>query len=262
MKLLLSCLTVCLLCFESARGLGAESTRERKRSATIVAFGDSVTAARGPLDVYASVLAKELAFAGNDVKVVNAGIGGNTTRDGRGRFERDVLAANPDVVIMMFGINDAAIDLWKDPPATGPRVTLEDYKLNLVAMVRALKERGTRVVLMTSNPIYWVERTLQRYGKPPYRRDDVDGFNYFLRDYVQAVRDIARNEAVGLVDVYSAFKDHEEKAKLKPGVLTKDGLHPDEQGQRIIAELLMAHLVKVDARFTRKQVTGQSSPPK
>jgi len=47
---------------------------------TIVAFGDSTTAERGSTRVYASLLAGQLQQrGGGDVRVVNAGVGGNTT---------------------------------------------------------------------------------------------------------------------------------------------------------------------------------------
>ncbi|MEQ9065829.1 MAG: GDSL-type esterase/lipase family protein [Gimesia chilikensis] len=71
--------------------------------ATIVTFGDSTTATRGPLVVYSMILAKELPQQGVPVKVINAGIGGNTTQNAVARFEKDVLAKQPDLVVIQFG---------------------------------------------------------------------------------------------------------------------------------------------------------------
>src|SRR4051812_27019526 len=78
---------------------------------TIVTFGDSVTAVRGHTEVYSTLLASDLAFSGKEVKVINAGIGGNTTSNGMARLQKDVLAHQPDVAVIMFGINDAAVDV-------------------------------------------------------------------------------------------------------------------------------------------------------
>jgi lysophospholipase L1-like esterase len=241
MKLLLSLAFFVLVSFAKAQ--------------TIVTFGDSVTAPRGSLAVYSKLLADELSIAGKDVKVINAGIGGHTTANGKSRFEKDVLANQPDVVVIMFGINDAAVDVWKEPAATGPRVPLADYRQNLTTMVQTLKAKGARVVLMTSNPIYWSETTWPRYAKPPYRPDDVDGFNVVLRDYVQAVREIAKAEGVGLVDVFAALTANAAKPGHKPGALTLDGMHPNDEGQRIIADLLIEHFAAADGRFSRKPFT-------
>ena len=43
--------------------------------------------------------------------IINAGIGGHNTENARARLQKDVLSKNPDVVIIQFGINDAAIDV-------------------------------------------------------------------------------------------------------------------------------------------------------
>lgn len=222
---------------------------------TIVTFGDSVTAPRGSATVYSTLLAAELACEGRDVTVINAGIGGHTTKNGRDRFAKDVLVKKPAVAVIMFGINDAAIDVWKKPPATAPRVSLADYRQNLSDMVRVLKAPGARVVLMTSNPIHWSDATRKLYAQAPYRPEDADGFNVVLRDYVQAVREIAQAEGVGLVDVFAAFQAHDAQPGKKPGSLARDGMHPDDAGQRIISDLLIAHLAAADPRFTRKPFT-------
>lgn len=222
---------------------------------TLVAFGDSTTAPRGNTVVYATLLANELSFESGDVKVVNSGIGGNTTKNARDRFEKDVLAHQPDVVVMQFGINDSAVDVWKKPPATGPRVALEDYRRNLGEMVRALKQRGTRVVLMTPNPITWTDPLRKLYNSAPYVLDDPDGMNVLLRGYAEAVRKLAHEEDVGLVDIYAAFKTADQMPKHKPGWLSKDGMHPDDPGHRLVAKLLLEHLVAADKRFSRKPNT-------
>lgn len=222
---------------------------------TIVTFGDSVTASRGRTAVFSKLLANDLSYDGKEVKVINAGIGGHTTKMALGRFEEDVLAAKPEVVVVMFGINDAAVDVWKKPPADKPRVSLADYRKNLSEMIRVLKEQGVRVVLMTPNPIYWSATTRKLYGKPPYQPDDVDGFNVILRDYVAAVREIAKAEDVGLVDVFAAFEAYDAEPKHKPGSLNPDGMHPGDMGHRIIADRLIEHLAKADNLFARKPFT-------
>ncbi len=222
---------------------------------TIVTFGDSVTATRGRIAIYPKLLANDLSYDGREVKVVNAGIGGHTTKQGKQRFEEDVLKADPDVVVLMFGINDAAVDVWKKPPADKARVSLADYRKNLNEMVQTLKKQGVRVVLMTPNPLYWSATTLKLYDKPPYRPDDDDGFNVVLRDYVAAVREIAKTQDVGLVDVFAAFEAYDAESKHKPGSLNPDGMHPGDAGHRIIANLLIEHLAGVDKKFARKPFT-------
>ena len=95
------------------------------RPIVLVAFGDSTTALRKNLEVYATLLEKELPAKGIQAKVFNAGVGGNNTHDAMLRFQTDVLNRSPDVVILQFGINDSAVDVWKQPPADQPRVPLK-----------------------------------------------------------------------------------------------------------------------------------------
>lgn len=222
---------------------------------TLVAFGDSVTAQRGDTEVYASLLASDLLFEGKAVEVFNAGVGGHHTKQAMSRFESDVLQKNPDTVVVMFGINDAAVDVWKDPPATGPRVSLEDYQNNLSTIVETLQARGTRVVLMTPNPLSWTDTLRKLYGKAPYRPDDPDGMNVLLGDYAEAVRELAKRKGTGLVDVAKRFADYNATPAAKARPLARDGMHPESEGHQIIAAALIEELSRLDPRYSRKSGT-------
>lgn len=209
----------------------------------IVCFGDSTTAPRQGLTVYADILQRELKLDGAAPWLVNAGVGGNNTADALARLDKDVLQRNPKLVVIAFGINDSAINVWENPPATAPRISLEQYRQNLASMVDRLKASGIAVVLMTPNPLRWSEKTKELYGKPPYDPNDPDGFNLLLKDYVAAVRELAQAKGVPLVDVWAAF--HEKAAGRDGGLdsLLLDGMHPNQDGQRIMADLLLEKLV-------------------
>lgn len=211
---------------------------------TIVSFGDSTTAPRGKLTVYSDLLASELPSPTRDVHVVNEAIGGNNTDMARRRFEKDVLAHQPDVVIIQFGINDAAVDVWKTPPETQPRVGLDRYRANLQHFITTLRAHDARVILMTPNPLHWTPPLRQRYGRPPYVTETDDGFNLLLRDYAAAVRDIAKQHNVPLVDVDRAFRDYTRQPGQSLADLLLDGMHPNAQGHRMIADLLIRELQK------------------
>ena len=200
---------------------------------TIVAFGDSTTAKRGPLKIYSGLIDKALAGS----TVVNAGIGGHNTDHARKRFERDVLSKNPNLVVIQFGINDAAVDVWKK--ATKPRVSIERYEENLRFFVGALRERNSKVILMTPNPIRWTAKLKKLYGKPPYRADDPDGFNVLLRDYAEVVRHVAAAEKLPLIDVYRLFDETEDI-----DALLLDGMHPNNRGHQIVADKLLSELAR------------------
>jgi lysophospholipase L1-like esterase len=202
---------------------------------TIVAFGDSTTAERAATKVYTTILQEEL----QNVRVLNAGVRGNTTEMARKRFEKDVLENQPQIAIIQFGINDAAVDVWKTPPAITPRVSLERYEENLRFFVQALKLHHTRVVMMTPNPICWTPKLRDMYGKLPYHPDDVDGFNALMIPYCEAVRRVALEERVEFLDMQQAFAEGARKLGVSVDVLLSDGMHPNDKGHRVEAELLL-----------------------
>jgi acyl-CoA thioesterase-1 len=103
----------------------------------IVCFGDSLTAGYGtdPGQSYPDYLQQRLDNAGFHYRVVNAGVSGNTTKDGVGRIAR-VIAHHPELVVVEFGGNDGLRGLQ-----------LEQTQQNLASMVEQFQASGARVVL-------------------------------------------------------------------------------------------------------------------
>jgi len=87
----------------------AQTTTISDARPVIVAFGDSLTAGYG-VDAgfrYPDQLQKKLDAMGYAYHVINLGVTGDTTSQGRSRMTR-VLATNPSIVIVEFGGNDSA----------------------------------------------------------------------------------------------------------------------------------------------------------
>jgi lysophospholipase L1-like esterase len=202
----------------------------------IIMLGDSTTAERpgAVAKVYATRVREALQGVGATLDVCNAGVPSDTTKNARDRFERDVLAYKPRAVVIQFGINDAAVDVWKDPPATLSRVSLTEYEENLRWMVTTLREQQVKPVLMTTNPTRWTPKLRELYGRPPYRPDEADGFDApLLARYNEVVRRLATELAVPLVDVHQAF------LSTGPDKLLLDGMHPNDPGHELITQLLV-----------------------
>lgn len=206
----------------------------------IVAFGDSTTAVRDGVVVYATLLQTELASKPASVRVFNAGVPGNSTADAMRRFQKTVVDQKPNIVILQFGINDASVEVWRSPPAAAPRVPRDVYEKNLTHFVRELKKQSAEVVLMTPNPCRWTEMLKGLYGKPPYQPEDPDGFNVLLKEYAETVRNVAQREKVTLVDVYQAFDAHGKEPGQSVDDLLLDGMHPNSKGHALVAKLLFA----------------------
>ncbi|RBP47975.1 lysophospholipase L1-like esterase [Roseimicrobium gellanilyticum] len=209
---------------------------------TVVAFGDSTTAPRGNLTVYSAILQEEL----RNVNVINAGIGGNTTEMARKRFEKDVLAYKPKLVVLQFGINDAAVDVWKTPPATEPRVKLERYTENLNHFVKTLKDSGAQVIVMGPNPLRWTDQLKKMYGKPPYDPGNADGFNGPLVKYNEAAAKVAQAHEIRFIDTQLAYRDKAQEEKLEIDKLLLDGMHPNDEGHRLVARLLRERILATE----------------
>lgn len=78
------------------------------RTVTLLALGDSLTAGYGlqPSDAFPVKLEAALRARGHDVKVINAGVAGDTALDGASRVDWS-LSDEVDAVIVEFGANDA-----------------------------------------------------------------------------------------------------------------------------------------------------------
>jgi lysophospholipase L1-like esterase len=101
---------------------------------SIIAFGDSLVAGRGA-DAgqdFVSVLSRRLG-----VPIVNAGRSGDTSGAALARLDRDVLALDPRIVIVLLGGNDYL-----------RRVPTAETFANLDAIVTRIRQRGAAVVLV------------------------------------------------------------------------------------------------------------------
>jgi acyl-CoA thioesterase-1 len=176
----------------------------------ILAFGDSLVAGLGlpPKAAFAAQLEARMNARGSAVRVVNAGVSGDTTDGGLARID-GALAEKPDIVILELGANDALRGIQ---PAR--------VRANLDAMITKIQRSGAKLVLTGMlAPPNWGEE---------YRRA-------FDRIYPE----VARAHGVPL---YPFFL---EGVALNPQLNQPDGLHPNKKGVAIlidhIAPLLDAH---------------------
>jgi acyl-CoA thioesterase-1 len=174
---------------------------------TIVAFGDSLMAGYQlrPGEGFAPQLEAALQARGRTVKVVPAGVSGDTTAQGKARINW-VLAgmkARPDLVILELGANDM---LRGQSPVTA--------KANLDAMITAFKGKGARVLL--------AGMYAQPNNGPAYQKQ----FNAIYPGLAQSQK----------VALYPFFMDG---VAAVPGMQLSDGLHPTPKGVKIIVTRIL-----------------------
>ena len=192
----------------------------------VVCLGDSLTVCGGPGGQYVDWLKQ--AFP--DVMFFNQGINGDTLEGGRRRFERDVLQAGADVVIIELGANDF---LQATRPISNLRDDLED-------MVRRAKNANIEVVIASCfGPGEHTDQELQLYG--------VDKGT--LADAIwQMEQAIAKQ--------YDCFYVPNMQDDIKPNGADgywADSNHPNKAGNQFVAQRIAPALRKALNRASARQ---------
>lgn len=175
---------------------------EQKR---VVCYGDSVTLGRG---MPAGASWCDQLDALPNIKTINLGVGGDSTREGLARFS-DIFNHKPHGVVIMFGLNDA-----DDREGKGERVSLAEYESNLDWMIKKLKAKKIKVALQTSNCTTSTDA------------------NFKLKPYILSVRRLARNHKIPVIENYSPSCE----AAMEGLEYYIDYLHPSELGHYDIAQ--------------------------
>ena len=176
----------------------------RAGQARVVLFGDSIT------ELWAKYF--PTMFPGKPY--VGRGISGQTTPQMLIRFRQDVIALEPAVVVLLAGTNDIAGN-------TGPS-TLEMIEDNIASMADLAQANGIAVVLSSVLPAHdfgW------RSGAEPARK--IVELNAWIKQYAVAQGHV-------YLDYHSAMADERQGLKAE---LSKDGVHPNEAGYRVMAPL-------------------------
>jgi lysophospholipase L1-like esterase len=151
-------------------------------------------------------------FAGKPY--LDRGISGQTTGQMLVRFREDVINLKPIVVVILGGINDIAQN-------NGPS-KLEDIFGNIISMAELARANHLKVVLSSVLP------AIHFPWKPAIDpAPQVKALNEMLKNY-------ARQNHMIYLDYFTAMAD--EKGGMQTG-LSKDGIHPNLQGYKIMEPL-------------------------
>ncbi|HIE96185.1 MAG: DUF2920 family protein [Fuerstiella sp.] len=197
----------------------------------IVCFGDSITGAyyhTGGVRAWCDMLGLALQQANPraNVEMINAGSSGHTTVNALARIDKDVIAKQPHLVVVMFGMNDVT------------RVSLADYRENLRSIIARCQDAGAAVLLCTPNSVY----------ENPARPNDR------LAEFSGAVRQLADELSLSLVDCFAAWQQLRDDDPAEWMLLMSDTIHPNMNGHRIFAELMTQEICG-------KQVSLATSAP-
>jgi lysophospholipase L1-like esterase len=233
MKVIL--VVACLLC------AGTSHAKEPlKKDDRIVFLGDSITALGMRPTGYVTLTSKAIAKAhpNLNIEVIGAGIGGHKVPDCQRRLDADVLQKSPTIVVIYIGIND--VWHWTHPRvvARGKKgTTTEEFEGGLKDMIKKINGVGARVILCT--PTVIGEKT---DGNP---QDEM------LDQYSKISRKVAKETGSQLLDLRIAFKAYLKQHNAKnatQGILTKDTVHMNDAGNRLLSQLVLDALGVPPAR--------------
>lgn len=200
---------------------------------TIVAIGSSSTQGAGassPALSYPSRLAVELKalLPRAEIKVINRGIGGETATEMLARFDEQVIAEKPDVVIWQVGSNS----VLRDAPLAPHSALIRDG-------VNRIKAAGADVILM--NP---------QYAPKVISKHDAEGM-------VDLIGRAAKEANVDLFQRYAVMRYWRLTESIPfEAFLSPDELHMNDWSYGCVAKLLAGAMVEAAQRPTMTAGAG------
>ncbi len=164
----------------------------------------------------------------NELIIFNLGIGGKTTEGLINRLPHEMKARNSadgNIVFIGYGANDLAV---KDGIQL---VNPEKFKANIELAIQDSKLYSDDIYLVSILPFSEkIDGKISATGKIRTNED--------VLIYNQILKDIATENALVYIDFYSAFIADKEI------LLSKDGVHPNEKGYGMMAEIAIPIIEK------------------
>ncbi len=194
----------------------------------IIFFGDSITQMGVNKGGYIDRIQQYVNDKGvsGQYELVGKGIGGNKVYDLYLRHEDDVLAHQPDMVVMYIGIND----VWHKTSGYG--TDIKKYEQFYVALIKKFQAKQIAVVLCTPTVI-----GEKKNGANPQDAD--------LDAYGDVVRRLAKDYSCKLIDLRQAFLQYENAYNTndaESGILTTDRVHLNDKGNQLVADEMVKAL--------------------
>ena len=175
-----------------------------------------------------------------NTELIGKGIGGDKVSDLLTRYRDDVIKLNPDIVFIYIGIND----VWhKYDFGTGSDIDL--YENGLRQIISEIQKIGAKVVLCTPTVIgeNYGDFTLANQYIEQYRdAKTMENMNKDLDAFSDVVRKLSSEYSTDLIDLRRVFIDYisQNNPKNSPsGILTYDGVHLNDQGNKLIADQMI-----------------------
>ena len=205
----------------------------------VLFIGDSVTAGgrdvSDPTDLghgYVSLMSKMIsdAFPDRSFSFYNTGVPGNRAEQVVDRLGTDMVALAPEVTVLLIGVNDAWCRFYSERILTDA-----EFEASVRTILDTARSLGSSVVML--------EPYLFPDEKHSVAFEELDG-------KIRVLRRLAREYADAYVALHGAVS--EEIVKREWTDFSFDGVHPNEEGVRFIAEKGIAAVTSVIAKRLAK----------
>jgi len=205
---------------EEVASFDPEASADRFR---VVALGDSITQ-------YSSMERERRwtgileASLGEDVMVINSGLGGTSSSLGLFRWRRDVSPVDPHCVVICFLLNDSHIRHYECSSSYLVQCSPDRMEANMRAMFQLAWDSGAK-------PLVWTPPPVPTWGGEGRRME----IQLNLLDfYVGVLERVCSDLEVPLVDFWRSFPGMVEEYP-GPYFNRPDGYHSNEKAQPILA---------------------------
>jgi lysophospholipase L1-like esterase len=207
---------ICILSFFIAMSCPKQQSQQKK----IIFFGDSITELGIKPNGYITLLKEIFSQKGKNVELIGSGISGDKVYDLYLRLDQDVIAKEPDIVVIWIGVND----VWHKS-LLGTGTDADKFERIYNAIVNKLKQNNITVFVCT--PAVIGERT------------DFNELDQELDKYAAIIRQVGKESNSSIIDLRSAFKTYiksNNSLNNDRGILTYDGVHLNDRGNQLVAD--------------------------
>ncbi|HHW79198.1 MAG TPA: SGNH/GDSL hydrolase family protein [Acholeplasmataceae bacterium] len=160
-----------------------------------------------------------------NLEIINKGISGNRTHDLLFRWDEDTINIKPDFLVLLAGIND----IWHKYLHNKP-TNYEEFTINYRSLIEESINKIPNVKIILIEPF---ALPIGKYDK---------SWDEELKLQQKIVGKLANKYDLPLIKMQSIINDNLRKYKMEE--ILYDGIHPSDQGHKIIAESIINSLEK------------------
>lgn len=201
-----------------------------ENNSVICFLGDSITAnGIWENEVFHYLLSD---YKEKHLKLYNCGIGGDRSMRCLKRVYRDCLSFHPDYVVLMLGMNDINVTLYKEDS--------EENRIARQECIDAYFKNMTEIMdIITSNHVKLILCTPTICGCVPNNMPEIGDFTPGLETCAHFIREQAALRGCTLIDFNTELWNY---TTLQEPIISEDCVHPTAYGYHIMAQVFMQQM--------------------